>query len=64
MKILNIEGPIPDPQTFQPHLRITLLMPLEVTAEERTEAENALIIYKAWQQAFEDWNNQQLDHKP
>jgi hypothetical protein len=56
MKIINVEGPIMDPQTFQPHLRITLDMPLEVSTQDRTEQENALIIYRAWQSAFAEWN--------
>lgn len=65
MKIINVEGPIVHPQTFQPHLRITLDMPLEVSTQDRTEDENAMIIYKAWQSAFAEWNqNQQHAQTP
>ena len=60
MKIVNVEGPITDPQTFQPHMRITVDMPLEVQTEERTLEQNAMIIYKAWTQALVEWNNSQL----
>lgn len=56
MKIIDMQGPLVDPISFQPYLRITLNMPLEVTQEERTEQENALIIYRAWHKAFEEWN--------
>lgn len=57
MKITNIEGPFPDSQTFQPYLRVTLNMPLEVTAQERTQEQNDLIIGQALRSAFEEWNH-------
>lgn len=63
IKIVNIEGPIPDSETFQPFLRVTVDMPLEVAKVGETEQENALIIYEQWTKAFEVWN-QKIAHVP
>ena len=65
MHILDLKGPFPDPTTFQPCLIVTLNMPLEISAEDSTEEENALIIYRAWQKAWQEWNLQkQADPTP
>jgi hypothetical protein len=34
MKIVDMQGPLVDPNTFQPYLKITMNMPLEVPQEE------------------------------
>lgn len=60
MKIVDMQGPLVDSTSFEPYLRITLEMPLELQQEERPEQENALIIYRAWVKALEEWNNQTL----
>lgn len=64
MKIINVEGPNVDLNTFQPHLRVTLDMPLEITTEDRTEEEQALIMYRAWQAAFVEWNHNKQQPTP
>jgi hypothetical protein len=56
IKIVNVEGPICDPETFQPCLRVTADFLREVSTVGRTEQENALILYTAWTKAFEEWN--------
>jgi len=63
IKIVNVEGPICDPETFQPYLRVTADFQMEVTQVGQTEQENALIIYTAWTTAFEEWN-QKVAHVP
>lgn len=63
IKIVNVEGPMPDPETFQPFLRVTADFLMEATTVGRTEQENALIIYTSWNKAFEEWN-QKIAHVP
>lgn len=43
------------PISLQPTQRVTLHMPLEF-APDRTEQENALMLYRAWVAALEEWN--------
>ena len=61
MKIVDMQGPLVDPTSFQPYLRITMDMPLEVQQENKSEQENALVIYRAWVKAYAEWNQKVLD---
>ena len=63
IKIVNVEGPIPDPQTFQPYLRVTADCQMQVTQVGRTEQENALFIYTALNEAWAEWNKK-VEHVP
>ena len=60
MKIVDMQGPLVDNTTFQPYLRITMDISLELQQDARSEEENALIIYRAWVKALDEWNQNTL----
>jgi hypothetical protein len=55
MKIVDVRGPTVDQYTFQPHMRLTIDLPLTFQDKTRSEDENALVFYRAFMKATQIW---------
>lgn len=59
IRIVHMEGPDLDPSTQKSYLRITADFELMVSPEDRTEEQNAQVLYEAWCAALTEWNQKQ-----